>query len=404
MSFAARPGRPDPPPVRYTIRSQRTSLWFGCAALVGALAIVLMLLALVFALFPGVARWAVIPAVALLGSIAVPMALAARRAAAWERGQIDLPAAPLLLGTTTEIPFRIRSKRRAVAPGFAATALLSCWEKATSYGGTDSYTATEAVHEACMPILVRPTDHGVEAMIRLTIPVDEGGPTLDLTSNEIDWVLAVTIAARRLPAVTETFPLQVWATVDPVLIGDPPLPSNPLASDPLASDPLASDHPAGDRPPSRNQGPAPRNLPSGGRQPDPLVLSVESGVAELGGRIRGQLIRTANAPTGSGLFLELRYRTEGRGTPDEGQALWIQLPDNTMGPTAYPFDIVVPTDVPISYDGRLIRVVWELRATISRRLRPDADAVVPILVAPHGGRGLYRQPHPLPPGQVPAPW
>ncbi|MFV0260424.1 MAG: hypothetical protein ACK5PP_18480 [Acidimicrobiales bacterium] len=340
-----------------------------------------LILLVVLSPFRHLAGWLTVGVAVVLATLAVPLLRGIRQAAAWEPAQIDLPHAPLLLGSTAEVPFRIRSKRRAAVAATTVTAHLTCVEEATVHQQDGSGVSRATVYRARLPVTITPTDHGVAAAIDLAIPVDGGGPTLHLEDNEIGWTLDVTVAAPNHPETTESFPLDVWATIDPALV------DNIAAPTPA---PRPGPHPAG---------------PLGGRGGSaPLLLTVESGLVELGGRLRGQLIRTANTPTGSGLFVELRYRTHGDGTVISGQAVRLNLPNDTVGATAFPLEITVPDNVPISYDGKVIQVTWELRAAIDQRLRPDTHAAVPILVVPKGGYSLYRQPHPLRLAPGRSPW
>ena len=67
----------------------------------------------------------------------------------------------------------------------------------------------------------------------------------------------------------------------------------------------------------------------------------------------------------------------------------------TDGSTAS-FRLAVPSNGPISYDGRLIRVLWRIEARVDVKLAMDRTTEIPVLIIPSGGWGLYHQPHPLP--------
>lgn len=106
----------------------------------------------------------------------------------------------------------------------------------------------------------------------------------------------------------------------------------------------------------------------------------------------------------SGLFGKVRavrvslgWFTEGRGDKDHGTVAEAEVPTDQYGALAMQVPLWVPGDSPVSYDGRLIRVLWEIEIRTDTRLAIDPVISVPVLVVPRGGIAHYRLPHPLPP-------
>jgi hypothetical protein len=91
----------------------------------------------------------------------------------------------------------------------------------------------------------------------------------------------------------------------------------------------------------------------------------------------------------------LRFRTEGRGDKDSWEGPAQSFPVGVDGALTGYFTLDVADDSPISYDGGLLRLIWEVEARTDLRLRIDKKATATVVVVPAGGLGLYRRPHPL---------
>lgn len=134
-----------------------------------------------------------------------------------------------------------------------------------------------------------------------------------------------------------------------------------------------------------------------------LQVDLDSGIAEVGGRFRGRLVRAGEVDDLAGdgdqpvraVRLSLRYTTEGRGDTDAKVIGEAEFGVDEYGRVDTTFELLVPPAGPISYDGRLIRVMWELEARVDVKLRRDRRTRIPLLVIPTNGWGLYDRPHPL---------
>jgi len=133
-----------------------------------------------------------------------------------------------------------------------------------------------------------------------------------------------------------------------------------------------------------------------------LNIAMQNGIAEVGGRFEGRIIRSPElddlAPQTQpvrAVQLLLRFWTEGRGREDSRDTAWVEFPVDQYGRLDVGFALAVPPAGPISYDGRLIRVLWEIQATVDVKYQLDRKLYVPVLVIPRGGWGHYHAPHPL---------
>ncbi|MGI9615715.1 MAG: hypothetical protein ACR2QO_22575 [Acidimicrobiales bacterium] len=138
---------------------------------------------------------------------------------------------------------------------------------------------------------------------------------------------------------------------------------------------------------------------------DPSVqVDLEQGIVEVGGIFRGRLQRRGEVDdlaSGSNqqvraVRLTLGYETEGRGDVDKQTVAEQRFPVDEYGRVDASFGLAVPSNGPISYDGRLIRVLWSIQARVDVKLAMDRTTDIPVLIIPSGGWGLYHQPHPLP--------
>lgn len=91
----------------------------------------------------------------------------------------------------------------------------------------------------------------------------------------------------------------------------------------------------------------------------------------------------------------LRYRTEGRGDTDSWEGSAQAFSVGVDGALTASFNLSVPHDAPVSYDGSLLRLIWEVEARTDLRMRIDKKTTELIVVVPTGGLGLYHHAHPL---------
>jgi len=133
-----------------------------------------------------------------------------------------------------------------------------------------------------------------------------------------------------------------------------------------------------------------------------IALDLDHVVAECGGHFTGRVSRQADADGVSStsraraVRLVLRYRTEGRGDTDRQDVSNLELELEPHGGLNTAFSLPVPPNGPVSYDGRMLRVLYEIEARVDVKLARDPKIERPVLVVPVGGLGVYDRPHPLP--------
>ena len=132
-----------------------------------------------------------------------------------------------------------------------------------------------------------------------------------------------------------------------------------------------------------------------------MGLELEDLVCPVGHQFVGRLTRQADADGLSstsrarGVRLVLRVYTEGRGTVDKRDVSTAQFDLESHGGLNASFSLAVPATSPISYDGALMRVKYEIEARVDLKLARDDKYTRQVLVVPEGGMGVYDRPHPL---------
>ncbi len=132
-----------------------------------------------------------------------------------------------------------------------------------------------------------------------------------------------------------------------------------------------------------------------------IGLELDAWVVECGDRFTGRVSRDADADgvasksRARSVRLVLRYRTEGRGDTDASDVSNLEFGLEAHGGLNSPFTLSVPASGPVSYDGRTMRVIYEIEARVDIKLARDPKIERPVLVVPQGGLGVYDRPHPL---------
>ncbi len=138
--------------------------------------------------------------------------------------------------------------------------------------------------------------------------------------------------------------------------------------------------------------------------PDPnLSIRLEHDIAEVGTSFLCSVKRSpSDGETNEktlgqirAVRIALRMTTEGRGDEDRKDYATQELEVDDYGMASGEVRLNVPTDAPISYDGALIRIRWNIEARTDIKFGVDQKSSAPVLVVPAGGLGVYTRPHPL---------
>lgn len=114
-----------------------------------------------------------------------------------------------------------------------------------------------------------------------------------------------------------------------------------------------------------------------------IWITVEPADVTVGQQVRGHVEWQADK-TPQALDIRLRWVTAGRGTTDSGVAASHTAgPDQPGGlPPAVPFAFTVPVEGPCTYDGRLLRIRWEVHARLRLPWSRDEQEAAVLVVRP----------------------
>jgi hypothetical protein len=87
-----------------------------------------------------------------------------------------------------------------------------------------------------------------------------------------------------------------------------------------------------------------------------LNLTLQQSELRIGDHLTGYVQWTGNQPAKE-IKLIIQWRTEGRGSIDEAKLHAMILP-----PEGGHFSFQIPSTAPYSYDGQLIRIIWEVKS------------------------------------------
>lgn len=88
---------------------------------------------------------------------------------------------------------------------------------------------------------------------------------------------------------------------------------------------------------------------------------------------------------GRAMVVTVGWRTEGRGDRDRGTLATLHHPFNQGQPTTltrFPFRFVLPPGGPVTYHGRLLRVIWSVDARVDVGWAIDPRASRDFVVSP----------------------
>ena len=103
-----------------------------------------------------------------------------------------------------------------------------------------------------------------------------------------------------------------------------------------------------------------------------IVLSAST--VKNGERVKGS-VTYEGAKTPRKLEVVCRWRIEGRGRGREEV-----IGSEESQSTAMPFEFDIPREGPLSYDGQLLRIIWEVAANADLPMALDEHAVEPFTV------------------------
>lgn len=117
-----------------------------------------------------------------------------------------------------------------------------------------------------------------------------------------------------------------------------------------------------------------------------ITIQLDETTVSPGARVKGSAVWTPDRQVSPReLRISAEWRTEGRGSTSSGKGGELRFPAGPQGfmpPVQLPFELVLPPDGPLSYDGKLIRVIWELVVRVDLPWASDEVARQTLQVVP----------------------
>ena len=112
-----------------------------------------------------------------------------------------------------------------------------------------------------------------------------------------------------------------------------------------------------------------------------IVLNIELTQKhyEVGEAVLGKLEWNGSTREVKEIQIGLKWHTAGRGDLSQEIAVRESVSDRIVtGSNFYDFSLMIPTGSPISYDGKLIRIMWEVYGTFTTGKVPKSQKIFGI--------------------------
>ncbi len=97
-----------------------------------------------------------------------------------------------------------------------------------------------------------------------------------------------------------------------------------------------------------------------------ISITLAEDVVRLGDEVRGTASWAGQPRDPKAVTATLRWYTEGRGNQDRDEVATVEqrLDGPSAGLDSSTFHLSVPTDAPVTYDGMMIRLRWEVNVEL----------------------------------------
>lgn len=116
-----------------------------------------------------------------------------------------------------------------------------------------------------------------------------------------------------------------------------------------------------------------------------IDIQISQTQIEIGEQVKAQVSWQVDGRQPDGVTIEVGWRTEGRGTVNEGvvgkHAVEISDDDSFAAPWKG-IETTIPLDAPVSYDGDLIRILWAVHVRLDIPWAKDEKAEEQFRVLP----------------------
>lgn len=115
-----------------------------------------------------------------------------------------------------------------------------------------------------------------------------------------------------------------------------------------------------------------------------FVIQINEPYVQVGETVHGTVEWRSSGTTPRAIIIAAAWRTEGRGDISTGKAGELRVPYDPSSPLSgvpIPFAFDIPTEGPVSYDGKLLRIIWEIAAQADLPMMLDEKDALAFRVA-----------------------
>jgi hypothetical protein len=112
-----------------------------------------------------------------------------------------------------------------------------------------------------------------------------------------------------------------------------------------------------------------------------IYIDLDNSVVELGKSVTGIVRCQSGQSSQKPLIVKVKWHTEGRGSKQKQTVVTLDLGKLSAG-SVIPFRCDLPYEAPVSFDGKLFRVIWFVKAEVRGLLMSGETQTVPIQVIP----------------------
>lgn len=113
-----------------------------------------------------------------------------------------------------------------------------------------------------------------------------------------------------------------------------------------------------------------------------ITVQTETPQVAVGQQVRAT-VSWQHDSTPADLRVELQWFTEGRGDRDAGTVDRVEYTaEQGPIPPIVEVQFAVPASGPASYEGRMIRIRWQVKATLGLKWKRDPTGTAPLVVVP----------------------
>jgi hypothetical protein len=112
-----------------------------------------------------------------------------------------------------------------------------------------------------------------------------------------------------------------------------------------------------------------------------ISITLDNSVLELGKSFTGRVNWQSNQSSHKPVMIKVGWHTEGRGGKQNQTVATVDLGKQFTN-NVIPFQCALPYEAPVSFDGKMFRVIWLVKAEVKGGLFGGETQSVPILVIP----------------------